>query len=237
MGGVFSLKNNYGGKYLVILTILYLLIGLIWLLKYISATRFIVFILGLISFPCSIITDLFLGNFLHPATHTSFLLLFGFMSFAISNLSLKIFKSSFFFYIIVMFLSIILLRQIEIDNKVYFGGHLTAQLDMQMGYAIGNDIQESTNGKVVDKPVVIVGKYRHSSPVIKEVGVEGRSIFLRKNEYKIFYLNYLGFSYKHPTKEQIKNAEKISSDMPLWPLEGSVKEMDEIIIVHLSNNF
>ena len=130
---------------------------------------------------------------------------------------------------------LVLFRQVDIDNRIYYGGHLVSELDMELGYRLGTEIEQAVSDEGIKKPLVIIGKYRHNSPVIIECGMEGRSLFLRKHNYKTWYLNYLGFPFKVADETTYEKAFEIGKELPVWPKDGCIIETDDCIIVHLSN--
>ncbi len=126
-------------------------------------------------------------------------------------------------------------RQILYLNRAFTGSHLCSELDMEMGYKIGTDIQETVGTRTPNKPVVFVGRYQHPAMNIYRIDASGQSIFFRNNTiYKVFYLNYLGFDFRHANDSNIKEAEEVAKYQPAYPLEGYIQEYDDIIVVKLS---
>ncbi len=137
-------------------------------------------------------------------------------------------------YVVLALSVVIIFKQSVWMNRIFSGADLCSELDMQMGYSIGEEIQRVTNEIQVEKPVVFVGRVQHSSPNIYKIDAVGQSIFLREpSRYKVYYMRYLGFKVKHASEQQIESAKELAIDMPVWPLEGSVKEFDNIIVVKL----
>ena len=228
---LYNNSKTIGGRYLLITVVLfYISIIINAVFNKNIRYRILYIFIGILILPAAYAVSIALGGMTHLATHTAVLLMAGFMWFhIITTVRLKYLN-----YVLIACAVILTLRQVDLDNRIYYGASLMAQLDMELGYNIGNDIYKVANTTNVAKPVVIVGKYRHQSPNIIEIGMEGRSIFLRKNKYKINYLQYLGFKFKDATEEQIAEANEIANGMPLYPLEGSVIETDDLIIVNLS---
>lgn len=185
--------------------------------------------------PCAYTVSIALGDVLHWGTHSAVLLLIGFCWF-FSLISLKQFLRRKIVYCIVVAMALLVLfRQVDIDNRIYYGGHLVSELDMELGYRLGTEIEQAVSDEGIKKPLVIIGKYRHNSPVIIECGMEGRSLFLRKHNYKTWYLNYLGFPFKVADETTYEKAFEIGKELPVWPKDGCIIETDDCIIVHLSN--
>lgn len=129
----------------------------------------------------------------------------------------------------------IIWKQSVWTNRIFYGADLCSDLDMQMGYAIGEEIERVTGEVYINKPVVFVGKVQHSSPRIHRIDAVGHSIFYRpSSKYKVFYLRYLGFNVQQAGADLIAVAETLAVDMNAWPLEGSVKEFDNVIVVKLN---
>lgn len=120
-------------------------------------------------------------------------------------------------------------------NRIFYGADLNAKLDMEMGYAIGEEIEKVANTTTVTKPVAFVGYVQHTSPAIWKLEAVGQSIFNRnQSKYSSFYLRYLGFNFQHASPAQVEQAKGLAVDMSVWPLEGSVQEFDDIIVVRLN---
>ena len=128
-------------------------------------------------------------------------------------------------------------RQVLYLNRIFTGSHLCSELDMEMGYKIGTDIQETIGARTSKKPVVFVGRYQHPAENIYRIDASGQSIFFRNNTiYKVFYLNYLGFSFVHANDAQIREAEEAAQYQPAYPMDGYIREYDDIIVVKLTGS-
>lgn len=120
-------------------------------------------------------------------------------------------------------------------NRIFYGADLNSKLDMEMGYSIGQEIERVANTTQVDKPVAFVGYVQHTSPAIHKLQAVGQSIFNRNNsKYTSYYLRYLGYNFQHASDAQLERAKVLAKDMSVWPLDGSVKEYDDIIVVRLN---
>ncbi|MBE5925420.1 MAG: hypothetical protein E7270_00290 [Lachnospiraceae bacterium] len=137
-------------------------------------------------------------------------------------------------YVVIILAVVIIFKQCVWMNRIFSGADLCSELDMQMGYAIGEEIEKVTGNLQYEKSLVFVGRVQHSSPNIYRLDAVGQSIFFREpSRYKVYYLRYLGFNVKQANGQQIEKAEKLAEDMPIWPLEGSVKEFEDVIVVRL----
>lgn len=233
ISAIYDSDKTVGGVYLFITVIVFYCSVILNLIinKNIRGWMKIVYaVLSVLIPPAAYAVSIALGGMTHYATHTAVLLMAGFMWFhVVSTL-----RKKYLYQALIVFACFIMIRQIDLDNRIYYGARLVSELDMELGYAIGTEIYRVADTTNVAKPVAIVGKYRHNAPNVIEIGMEGRSIFLRKNIYKLYLLKYLGFKFAEPTAEQLTEAEEIAKDMPVWPLDGSVVETEDLIIVHLS---
>lgn len=233
ISAIYDSDKTVGGVYLFITVIVFycsVILNLIINKNIRGRMKIVYAVISVLVPPAAYAVSIALGGMTHYATHTAVLLMAGFMWFhVVSTL-----RKKYLYQALIVFACFIMIRQIDLDNRIYYGARLVSELDMELGYAIGTEIYRVADTTNVTKPVAIVGKYRHNAPNVIEIGMEGRSIFLRKNIYKLYLLKYLGFKFVEPTAEQLTEAEEIAKDMPLWPLDGSVVETEDLIIVHLS---
>lgn len=138
-------------------------------------------------------------------------------------------------YILLLTAGIIIWKQCVWMNRIFFGADLNARLDMELGYDIGEEIERIVGSKQVDKPIVFVGQYKHTSPNIYKIDAVGQSIFYRESSrFKVYYLRYLGFNFQQADEQQVERAQQLSIKMNIWPLDGSIQEFEDIIVVHLN---
>ena len=137
-------------------------------------------------------------------------------------------------YILLIIAFCVIWKQCVWMNRIFYGADLSAKLDMEMGYSIGEEIERTVGSKQVLKPIVFVGEYQHSSPNIYKIDAVGQSVFNRApSRYKVYYLRHLGFEFQQADKQQIDKAQQLAQDMNVWPLAGSIKEFDDFIVVKL----
>lgn len=137
-------------------------------------------------------------------------------------------------YVLLVTAGVMIWKQSVWMNRIFYGADLCAELDMQMGYSIGEEIEKIAETKQIDKPVVFVGRVQHNSPNIYKIDAVGQSIFYREpSRYKVYLMRYLGFDFLQPTEKQVLEAKELAEDMNVWPLDGSVQEFDDVIVVRL----
>lgn len=87
------------------------------------------------------------------------------------------------------------------------------------------------------KPIVFIGCRTMDPLPIDKAGTIGGSLFSWDdgNNYRMRdFIETRGYMLLSPSQENFQEALKESEKMPFWPAKGSVKETEDIIIVHLS---
>lgn len=129
--------------------------------------------------------------------------------------------------------SLIIIQQGITVTRVFYGANECSRLDAELGYDIGTQV--SSIDASADKPVVIIGRYQHPSPLVIKIDAVGQSVFYRgKTTYLLNYLRLLGFDFIQPDADTMTEAETLAADMPTYPTQDSIKEFDDMIIVKLS---
>lgn len=101
--------------------------------------------------------------------------------------------------------------------------------------------------KSLQKPIAFVGTYTSKLNAACTIGETiGLSIFnIDSNEFPHYLgssmricniLKTLGYSFNAVTDTQILEVQKEALNMPIWPTQGSIKEVGEYVIVKLSDN-
>ena len=140
--------------------------------------------------------------------------------------------------IIFIFILLCSMYQAQATSKLYFGDYVRYNQDVQLGDRISERIEELEIGEKPQYPVVYIGG--HSS---------NDNALLIRNEtigYSFFewdfgnisriqsFMSIIGHNYIMPSQENIRNAYENSKNMPIWPNDESVKKVNDIIIVKLS---
>lgn len=87
------------------------------------------------------------------------------------------------------------------------------------------------------KPVVFVGMADRKENPTKELGVLGGSMFAwddGNNTRMVDFIETRGYEIKLADSEQMKRGIEETKGMAVWPQEGSIKELDDLIVVYLS---
>lgn len=134
---------------------------------------------------------------------------------------------------------VLLFSQIQIINAIFYGDNLRYEMDKNIGNLIATDVMfETSNEK---KPIIFIGAYSHeSNPRIVQYDTLGASFFEwdeGRNHRIHNFLKIQGYKFIEPTIEEVdKMIEEIDiENIPNWPLDGSIIEREDYIIVKLSN--
>lgn len=104
---------------------------------------------------------------------------------------------------------------------------------------------ESLNlGAIPESPVVFVG---HQYPINTPIEIDGTEIIGKTffeqdagtptgSNYRILgFMKTIGYPYVNPSMDQLNQGKEIAKNMGVWPNADSVKLVDDIIVVKLSN--
>ncbi len=121
-------------------------------------------------------------------------------------------------------------------NRIYYYNYLVYQRDKAIAGEIIYDLKR--NGcDYHNKPVVFIGKVAQEDMGILTSGTLGASFFewdggnIRR---MTDFIKLEGCVLQAPSSEQILEALDVRESMQLWPLEGSIREMQDYIIIYLS---
>lgn len=138
--------------------------------------------------------------------------------------------------IIKLFACYVLFLQILSFNQVVFGDHLSFQQDIRVGSTLAEEL--STFEAIKSKPVVIVGSLNMENDLIIPLETLGASFFswdygnmLRMD----YFFQYLGYQFMFTRdSDLIRKGAAYSDKMPTYPMDGSIVEYEEIIVIKLS---
>ena len=140
--------------------------------------------------------------------------------------------------VILVFVLLCSIYQAQLTSQLYFGDYVRYNQDVQLGDRISERVEELGLGERPQYPVVYVGAHslRDKTLLIRDE-ILGYSFFEWDSgsisRIRAF-MDIIGHPYNSPSKENIQNAYVLSKDMPIWPDEESVKQVNDIIIVKLS---
>ena len=122
-------------------------------------------------------------------------------------------------------------------NWMFYGDYLRYKEDSFFGRQIMLTI--SQNGiNYRKKALVFLGSRKlDSSKLISKVNSGGKSFFEDSSQYyrMPYFIGTLGYSVIVPTAEEMGLGKSYGSKMPSWPEAGSIKELDDVIIIKLSS--
>lgn len=134
--------------------------------------------------------------------------------------------------------------------RIFYSHEVIGRADEIIASQITADLNEIASASE-GKPVIIIG-HREALTNASCYTKEDAASYMLMSAYEFDYvfepiyffstyriLGYfrtLGFSYVEPTSGLMNEAYTDSADMPCWPLEGSVQEFNDYIIVKLSED-
>lgn len=140
--------------------------------------------------------------------------------------------------ILFIFIFLCGMYQAQATSKLYFGDYARYNQDVELGNRISERIEELGVGERHQYPVVYIGAHSlYDKTVIIRNEVLGNSFFEWDggNIWRIHsFMSIIGHYYAVPTTDNIQNAYENSKNMPVWPEAESVKRVNDIIIVKLS---
>lgn len=132
---------------------------------------------------------------------------------------------------------LILMLHAQSLNELFYGDYIRYQADIAYGRKLADHIIELNKGKIPQKPIVVLGIHYQESPLIIKSDVIGASFFEWDggNPLRIHaFLNIIGCNFISPTREQILDSRQYLKSMENWPKDNSILELDDRIIIKLS---
>lgn len=142
-------------------------------------------------------------------------------------------------YVYVFCVVILISFQARLTTQIMFTDYyLRTTQDFMLATQISLRIGELGLGEIPNEPVVFVGRRQFSStpPITIRSEISGNPnipLFAGNLTRTNNYLMHFGINYNFPNAEQIKYAEYLAEQMPIWPAIGSVAYIDGLIIVNL----
>lgn len=145
--------------------------------------------------------------------------------------------------IVVAGLVFVLIKEYYTTSLLQYTTTFTKQEDVRRAYAIEQEIVETTAGS--SKPVAFIGPWvsrKNGSFVIGEsvnvsvfeFGQWGEPRYYEETNWIVEYMKSQGINICGASAEQVIEARQEAYKMPSFPIEGSVKELDDMIVVKLA---
>lgn len=121
-------------------------------------------------------------------------------------------------------------------NLFYYYSSIVYEKDCSIAEEIMYDIEE----KGIDyreKPLAFIGMVAQEPQPTKELGVLGGSMFAWDEGNNLRMTDFIqtrGYNVRAADSTQLQKALVESASMTVWPQEGSIKELDDVIVVYLS---
>lgn len=121
-------------------------------------------------------------------------------------------------------------------NQYFYYSSIVYDRDCDVAAQMMYDIQRM-GADYHKKPIAFIGMMEPDESRIRQLGVLGGSFFSwddGNNSRITDFLETRGYAVQSATKEQLREALEQSETMKTWPQEGSVKELEDVIVVYLS---
>ncbi|MCM1326192.1 MAG: glucosyltransferase domain-containing protein [Bacteroidales bacterium] len=224
----------YGGATLRIITVLFLLFSIAVFFKKKGAAKkagVILFTLGILLAPFALYIAL--GTYKTQGRMMIALPLAGMIELLLMFRFIQKPYVERFFYI---FLLAVLCVNASNMNRIYYHNYLVYQRDQSIAREIIHDLKR-TGYDYHNKPVVFIGKVEQEDMGTSASGTLGASFF-EWDDGNIGrmadFIKLEGCALRKPSSEQITAALTVRESMQLWPLEDSIREMQDYIVIYLS---
>jgi hypothetical protein len=136
---------------------------------------------------------------------------------------------------------IVSLYQAQITAQLFYSDYLRYQADVHLSLELDRriiQIQDGTEGL----PLALLGKYE---PIFQTNFLPGEVIghscfdWLDSGDMNyrgLLFMRSLGINYLYPDEDQLNRAREAAVSMPCYPAGGSVKRLEHVIVVKLSDN-
>ncbi len=148
-------------------------------------------------------------------------------------------------YMLPALVIITLLNQSIVTTRLYYTEYITNLEESSIATKISNEIGQLSGNYSTGQKVIFVGRLQlnRNNSCFKREDLElvGYSHFevsfsvVHGSYLMNMYMNTLGNNYLLPTEVEINNLKKDYDEMPSWPSKGSIKKVNDCIIVKLSN--
>jgi hypothetical protein len=135
--------------------------------------------------------------------------------------------------------------QAQVTAQLHYSDYIRYQIDQRIAYDINDRIMRLNPDGKVDIPIAVVGRYETKVKSNYFVGVGlGHSFFAHptKDYFELtnrirHFMQTLGINYNEPNREQMEKARKIAEDMPSYPARDSIRQLDDLMVIKLSQTY
>lgn len=224
----------YGGETICLITILFLLFGIVMFFKKKGAFKkagVILFTIGILFAPFALYIAL--GTYKTQGRMMIALPLAGMIELLlIFNHLGKVYLERLF---CILLLGILCINASNM-NRIYYYDYLVYQRDKSTAGEIIYDLKRS-GCDYRNKPIVFIGKVEQDDMDILSSGTLGASFFEWDDGNigrMVDFIKLEGCVLNKPHSGQIMEALDVRESMQPWPLEDSIREMQDYIVVYLS---
>ena len=121
-------------------------------------------------------------------------------------------------------------------NMIFYYSHLVYEKDCDLTAMLMYDIEK----KGIDyheKPIAFIGMIEEDSLPIQKIDALGSSIFAwdeGNNTRMEDFIRTRGYAVETADAEKMQEALQETENMQTWPQENSIKELEDVIVVYLS---
>lgn len=199
------------------------------------------YVLAVLWTPLSMfLMSFFLGNYQILRAHLVYPLVCAFLCGAFA---LVPYKKRILSLALTVFLFFAATEQMTNTGRYYTAMHLTAVEDEALAREIYAETQKYRDPEHPEEMPVIFSGWKSQTPLrVNSLRWDamGLSFFeidhgtLSASERISRFMTAIGLPTADPTEDDFQKGKKIAADMPVWPLEGSVRYQDGVIVVKLS---
>ncbi|HCC00005.1 MAG TPA: hypothetical protein DEP42_02095, partial [Ruminococcaceae bacterium] len=140
--------------------------------------------------------------------------------------------------IIALFCVLITFDQASVTSRLFYTEYARYQKDVAYCTQIANSIDKLELTTTSSLPVVFVGGHHiqlnQDTLPVEGVGTSTLEIESFSPSRTLLFMKTLGYNYIFPTSAQYEKGHQLSTDMPIWPAEGSVQIKDNLVVIRLS---
>ena len=171
--------------------------------------------------------------------------IFAVMIFDLLDFDSEIFKKA--RWVVPILCSVLLLNHVLFANQLYIRKDLQSQAGMSFMTRLVSRMETTENYQAGETPVLILGRMEENPAnrenehysVTDDVGVGTRVLVV---SYYGTYFNFFNYLMSYPVNlvplSEVENYLHIPAiqEMPIYPAEGSVKMINDVLVVRLSEN-
>jgi hypothetical protein len=234
----FIYANNIFYNYSFIISMILVALILIWKLIKKNKAAYLEFAAFILLFVSPFLLTIFLGHGEAIRAQMPAIQLVIAFNFYYIYLNLKKTFPKFILFAICIYFGI---YQSNLTANFLFSEHMKFMEDVQVANRINGQLDQMGIGSRNGFSLVLLGQHHPESSVNMKGETLGQSFFAwdigtkQGTTYRaIGFMRILGYKFNDPTEEQLDYAHSIKNEMTTWPAKESIKIVDNLIIIKLS---